>query len=139
MVLTVPLVKDFKSGMQAIKKVTQESFGSLLPIGNMFLGLFMATCPFNIPKTVLDESTALLTICTSNLYASKVAFTFDGKKLLSQFYYGSMGGALCGGITTLTIGDKVGLACFSDESKIEKPQEMIDIILRKNAEVLKSA
>jgi hypothetical protein len=50
-----------------------------------------------------------------------------------------MGGVLCGGVTSCTVGDKVGIGCFSDESQIEKPQELIDIILRKNVEVLKSA
>jgi hypothetical protein len=75
----------------------------------------------------------------SNLYASKIALKWDDKKLHDAFYYATLGGVLCSGLTSCTGGDKVGIACFSDESQIEKPQELIDIIMRKNAEVLKSA
>jgi hypothetical protein len=121
MIMSVPLVKDFKSGLQAIKKVTRETFTTILPIGMSFLGEYMATCPFKFPKWMLDESTSLITTGLSNLYASKVPFKWDDKKLLHQFYYASTGGVLAQCMTSCTVGDKVGIACYSDESQIEKP------------------
>jgi hypothetical protein len=139
MIMTVPMVKDFKSGLPAIKKVNKDTFASLLPIGNSYLGEFMANCPFKIPKLTLDQSTNLITTGFSNMYASKVPFKWDDKKLLNQFYFATSGGSLCNALTSCTVGDKVGIACFADKSQIEKPQEMIDLILIKNEEVLKSA
>ena len=80
-----------------------------------------------------DGTTSFFT----NVHASKIAFIWDGKKSLGQYYYAPTMGNNLTFFTIATVGNDVGVSLFTDEnSGIENPKDLADLFVQISQQVI---
>lgn len=135
--VTLPIVSEIEDVLPEMQKFFKNLRTSLDPFGALNAFCLLVNHPFTLPKYLLDSTTDKYHIFFTNLNASKIPYTFGGKKQLGQFYYCTGVGKICNGISIATTGKIMSFACYADLSQIEYPQEIVDIFLRKHKAQLK--
>lgn len=125
-----PIQRAFKDALPAVQNRLKEVFTSYLPMGNVILFALINLFPFTYARGKIDSSTRKLTICYSNLNATRISPVFDGKKHLGQFYYGGAVGMLAAGLTVVTMGDYSSISFCGDKAIVSHPQELVDMFVR---------
>lgn len=87
---------------------------SLNPFGVLFATKMTVCFPFTLPKFFAEDMTRKFTIVYSNLMASRKNYVFDGKQVKGVFFFAPGVGKLGTGVSILTIGEIISIACFSD-------------------------
>jgi hypothetical protein len=87
---------------------------SLDAIGAYTLVQLNLMMPFKIAAMLTDHVTQQYSLAFSNLNATKVPYTFDGKKQLGCFYYLGGMGNIHTGITVNTCGPFMSISIMTD-------------------------
>mmetsp|Transcript_4435 Transcript_4435/g.6548 ORF Transcript_4435/g.6548 Transcript_4435/m.6548 type:complete len:117 (+) Transcript_4435:1173-1523(+) len=109
---------------------------SLLPFGPIYTGKVTMNFPFLFPKVSMNTLTDKFTVIFTNLNASKIEYTWDGKKTTGQFFYAPGVCKVYFAISVATVGSLMSLAVLGDETNMEEPQYFIDAFRKINAQVL---
>lgn len=121
------LFESFEVALPFFNQKFTRLKNSLEPFGALYFFKICVNLPFTIPKLLVDFLSDKYTLVFSNLNCSKIPFEFDGKKQTGGFYFVPCVGKLNCGVSLVTAGKIMAMACFSDESSIRNPQEFVDI------------
>ena len=130
------ICKNFEDALIIFKKQFKYMRNSLDVFGVYGTLSLSTNLPFIIPKFGIDWISDKYTMIFSNLNACKIPWVMNGSEQLGVFYLVPSLGKICCGVSMITVGSHTGLGCFSDDSFIKYPQEIIDIFQRKTKETL---
>jgi len=99
-----------------MQKQFSKMKNSLDPFGALCAFEVMVNQPYTLPKHLLDWVTGKYHFIVSNINASKITYTFCGKKQLGQFYYCTGIGSVNNGISIATTGNIMSMALYADEN-----------------------
>lgn len=116
LLLNMKLFKSFKDALPFYKKLFGAMKVSLAPFGVLYATKMTVSLPFTLPKFFAEDMTRKFTIVYSNLLASRKNYVFAGKNMLGVFFFAPGVGKLGTGVSILTIGDIISVACFSDSN-----------------------
>jgi len=138
---SIKLFDDFDEGLKHFKKQFKIMKSSLAPFGVMFLALF-AQCfiPLGLNKYAVDMAMEKYSLVFSNAFLSKKPMVYGGTKQhqdLGCYFFSSVPGKCYATFTLLTIGETMGVGCYSDEKVIPDPQRLMDIFVKKYDDVIK--
>ena len=136
----LPIKMEIKQTLEESLPVFRKKFhdmkSSLSPFGIQYVFGVCQTLPFTLPKVSMNVLSDKFTMIYSNLNAAKQAFNFNGHKFISCFYFVPAVGKLCCGVSIITVGESMQLACFSDECSIKDPDTIVKLFQEKNNKVL---
>ena len=76
------ITDDFEEALKFQHAHYSALKNSLLPFGPIYTGKVTMNFPFTLPKLSMNMLTEKYTVIFSNLNASKIEFSWDGKKVL---------------------------------------------------------
>lgn len=103
---------------------------SLKPFGTLSAFKMEVNLPYTLPKFVNNYLSDKVHLLFTNLNASKIPYTFDGKKQVGQFYYCPGIGSINLGVSFCNTAGMLSLSVYADEKHIKNPQEVVDILLK---------
>jgi hypothetical protein len=121
LVMPMPIRSAYQDAMKDCKnelKKVMNSFDMFAMDAELRIMLLL---PSPIVHALKQITADLFTVLWSNANMSKIAFAWDGKKVLGQFYFGSAGGGISTFINLCTIGPYTSLSCYADENSIKYP------------------
>ena len=78
--MTIPIRKELSECLPMMKKMFFDLRSSLKPFGTLAAFKLLVTLPYVLPKFGVDFISNKTHILFTNLNASRIPYTFDGKK-----------------------------------------------------------
>lgn len=128
--------EHYEDAIAHFKKVFNRYKSSLMPFGVVLATRLTMMLPYTIPKFLMQDITDVFSFVYTNVCSSKTNYVWDGKKMLHHF---TMPPGMCKlytGIAMNTVGPNLSLCIFSDKTMLRDPQKLVDIMTRKNKEIL---
>lgn len=129
---------NFEDSLKDCNTVFSRLKTSLMPFGILYLTKIPALFPFGLPKMIQRDLTNKFSIIYTNLNASTLPYSFDGKRDTTHYFLVPGYGRVSTGFSICTIGPRMSIGCFSDEVYMENPQEFCDIFAQKNIDILEN-
>jgi hypothetical protein len=124
--LYIRIFEKFDEALNHFKKNFKAMRTSLDPFGQLYAFRLALTMPFTLPRFNIDLISDKYTLILSNLNAQKVPFCWDGHKSQGAFFFVPNIFKIGFGMSLITVGDRIGMGVFGDETGCKYPQEFVN-------------
>lgn len=128
--------REYDDAIKFYKQIFENLKSSLMPFGVVMTTRLAMMLPYALPKFLVNDLTDKYSIVFSNVCTAKGEMIWNGKKMESHFVIPPGVGKLYSGISLNSIGPRSTLTVFSDKVMLRDPQLLVDIMTRKNDEIL---
>ena len=127
---------NFDETLKYQKKEFDYLKSSIYSYSSLYAGKVTLNLPYTLPCLAVRLFGINFSFTFSNVNASKVTYSWDGKQLVDQFFFapGSWDGHTI--ISVSTVGKLMTISVSSEETQLQYPAEFLKIFSKKNLEII---
>jgi hypothetical protein len=137
MPILLPVYANFDRALPKIKCYLSSLKGPNFPLAlytNAYLLMCLPRYPFDMLGFCWQHMASLFTGYFTNVIASKQEYQYNGKKQLGIFVSAPIISETGLSIALLSSGKTLGFSVFTDVTRMEKPEEFVEIVKQINRE-----